>query len=247
MTFRMFCKDHRKRRFRLPGHKKSTQQTQQINPASEDNENARQKLTQQKRQQLEHELFSQLQRYANKPRIWQIAHSSHIKKRLLDQSSSIANDHGLTHTHTRKFILEFFDKIDETVLKIRHYIQLTSIDLTQKYLKLKTQNNQWYALQIQRAQQIFPDWNEETSTKEELLDKYRVHIFQTLTPKSDPDSSNCIAQLREQPFDLDLAYEQSEQIGREYLDQVLDSHRQNPIPNVDLIEKMVNLGRTIER
>jgi len=109
--------------------------------------------------------------------------------------------------------------------------------------KVRKTNNQWRSMQLERVQQIFPDINYEEFTEDELLKKYYIHIIETLTPKSDLNSTNCIAQLREQPFDLNRAYKQAERKGKGYLKHMLQSYHERSIPDLEIIQEMVNIGK----
>lgn len=199
----------------------------------------------QQRRVIEQHIFSKLEAYANKPRIWQITHSGHMKQRLLNQSSHISNHYSIPQEFVHDCINQLFVKIDRYVVHARQLIHSTTRFLTESNNFLqKTQkpNNQWRSLQIERARIVFPDLNPDDYTEKELLRKYFDHILQTLTPKPDSNSTNCIAQLREQPFDINLAYEQSENTGKDYLQQMLDDYHQRTIPDLRIIKEMVDLG-----
>ncbi|CAF5118537.1 unnamed protein product, partial [Rotaria sp. Silwood1] len=45
----------------------------------------------QQRQLIQQYIFSKLEAYANKSRIWQLTHCSRIKERLLDKSHNVSN------------------------------------------------------------------------------------------------------------------------------------------------------------
>ncbi|CAF4577596.1 unnamed protein product, partial [Rotaria sp. Silwood2] len=110
------------------------------------------------------------------------------------------------------------------------------------FQKIRKPNNQWRSLQLERAKQILPNINNEEFTENELLQKYYIHIIETLTPKPDTASSNCIAQLREHPFDLNHAYEQAKNKGKECLAQMLEKYRARLKPDLELIQEMIKLG-----
>lgn len=195
---------------------------------------------------IEQYIFSKLENYAHKPRIWQITHSSHIKRRLLSKSSFISDHYSISPDLVHDCINQLFVKIDKYVLHARKLISSTSGFLVESNSFLsnpKKTNNQWRSLQLQRAQRIFSDQNLNEFTDDELLQKYSIHIIETLTPKPDLDSTNCIAQLRDQPFDLNIAYEQSETTGKAYLEYILQKYHRETIPDLEIIQEMVNLGK----
>jgi hypothetical protein len=201
----------------------------------------------QQRQLIEQYIFSKLEAYSNKPRIWQLTHSSHIKQRLLGKSDQIAKRYSLPNDFVRDSINQVFINIDNHVSQIRRFLQSTScasIDPNFVFKNVRETNNQWRALQLERARQIFPDIDQNEFTDDELLQKYYTHIIASLTPKADAANTNCIAQLREQPFDLNRAYEQAEHEGKEYLTHMLQSYHEQSIPDLEIIKEMVDLGKT---
>ncbi|CAF4540083.1 unnamed protein product, partial [Rotaria sp. Silwood2] len=142
----------------------------------------------QRRQLIRQYIFSKLEVYANKPRIWQLTHSSHIKKRLLNKSRNISNLYSLPNYFVHESINQLFINVDKYVLQLRRLIQSTScesVDLNVLFQKIRKPNNQWRSLQLERAKQILPNINNEEFTENELLQKYYIHIIETLTPKPD--------------------------------------------------------------
>jgi hypothetical protein len=200
----------------------------------------------QQRQLITQYIFSKLEVYANKPRLWQITHSAHIKRRLLDKTHHISNLYSLPNDFVRESINQLFIDVDKYLLQARQFIQSAARLSTEPisfFDKTKKNNNQWRSLQLERAQQIFPDINREDVNDDELLQKYYTHITETLTPKPDLNSTNCIAQIREQPFDLDHAYQQAENTGKDYLIHMLQSYHQRSTPDLAIIKQMVNHGK----
>ncbi|CAF4315443.1 unnamed protein product [Rotaria sp. Silwood2] len=176
--------------------------------------------------------------YANKPCIWQLTHSSHTKECLLNKSRNISNLYSVPYDFVRESINQLFISVDKYVLQLHRLIQSTScesVDLNVLFQKIRKSNNQWRSLQLERAKQILQNINNEEFTEDELLQKYYTHIIETLTPKPDTASSNCIAQLREQPFDLNHAYEQAENKGKECLAQMLEKYRARLKLDLELI------------
>ncbi|CAF3978357.1 unnamed protein product, partial [Rotaria sordida] len=199
----------------------------------------------QQRQLIQQYIFFKLQTYANKPRIWQLTHSLHIKRHLLNKSGHISKLYSLPDDFVCESINQLFTNVDKYVLQLRKLIQYksdASIKSNILFQKIRTSNNQWCSLQLKRAHQIFPNINNEEFTDNEILEKYYNHIIETLTPKADITSSNCIAQLREQPFDLNHAYEQAENKAKECLAPMLQNYRKRSIPDLELIQEMINLG-----
>ncbi|CAM4793168.1 unnamed protein product [Rotaria magnacalcarata] len=199
----------------------------------------------QQRQLIEQYIFSKLEAYANKPRFWQLTHSSQIKRRLLNKSEHISNLYSLPSNFVRDSINQVFINIDTHALQLRQLLQYSSCISSESsflFQKFKTSNNQWRSLQLERAQQIFPNISDEELTEDEILKKYYSHVIETLTPKPDTVSSNCAAQLREQPFDLKHAYEQAESQAKDYLMQILQNNRKRSTPDLELIQEMLNLG-----
>jgi hypothetical protein len=200
----------------------------------------------QQRKLIEQYIFSKLETYSNKSRLWQITHSKHIKRHLLDKTRHISDLYSLPNDFVRESINQLFINVDAHVLRARQFIQSASrlsSEPNSFFDKTKKINNQWYLLQLERAQQVFPDINREDFNDDELLHKYYTHIIETLTPKPDLKSTNCIAQLREQPLDLNHAYEQAEITAKDYLKHMLESYHQRSIPDLEIIQQMVNLGK----
>jgi hypothetical protein len=237
---------YKKSKQELPGIYTSTSNTSEGNQSSK-------KLTEQEiqqRQLIEQYLFSKLEAYSNKPRLWQITHSSHIKRRLLDKTHDIADLYSISNDFVRESINQLFVNVDKHVLQIRRLIQSKSrisIEPNILFEKVRKMNNQWRSMQLERVQQIFPDINSEEFTETELLQKYYIHIIKTLTPKADLNSTNTIAQLREQPFDLNRAYKHAERKGKSYLKHMLQSYHERSIPDLDIIQEMVNLGKNKDK
>ncbi|CAF1509439.1 unnamed protein product, partial [Rotaria sp. Silwood1] len=190
-------------------------------------------------------IFSKLEAYANKSRIWQLTHCSRIKERLLDKSHNVSNLYSLPNDFVRESINQLFINVDKYVVHLRRFIQYTaceSVESISLFKKTEASNNQWCLLQLERAKQIFPNINNEEFTDDELLQKYYTHIIETLTPKPDIANSNCIAQLREQQFDLNHEYEQAENKAKEHLKHMLQNYRERSTPNLELIQEMIDLG-----
>jgi hypothetical protein len=140
--------------------------------------------------------------------------------------------------------------VDKHVIRAREFIQSTTrlYSESNNFLyKAKPTHNQWNLLQLTRAREIFPDVNQEDLNEEELLQKYYKHVFENLTPTPDSKSANCVAQLREQPLNLDNAYDQAERTGKDCLKHLLDSYHQRSKPDLSIIQEMVNLGKEIVR
>lgn len=242
------------RHLRIRSHKKSTQETSnghtETPGISGVNQSSKQLTAQEieQRRLIHQYIFSKLETYANKPRIWQLTHSSRLKQRLLDKSRNISNLYSLPNDFVNESINQLFIDVDKNVLQLRKLIQSTShesVDPNVLFQQVRKSNNQWRSLQMGRAKQIFPDINNEDYTESELLQKYYNHVIETLTPKADTKSVNCIAQLREQPFDLNQAYEQAERKAKGYLSHMLESYRERSIPDLQIIQEMVDIGKVI--
>lgn len=200
----------------------------------------------QQRRLIAQYIFSKLEVYANKPRLWQITHSAHIKRRLLDKTHHISNLYSLPNDFVRESINQLFIDVDKYLLQAHQFIQSAAHLSTEPisfFDKTKKNNNQWRSLQLERAKQIFPDIDVDEYTENDILQKYYTHIIETLTPKPDTASTNCIAQLREQPFDLNHAYEQAERKGKDYLSHLLQNYHERSTPDLQIIQEMVNLGK----
>ncbi|UJR14000.1 hypothetical protein I4U23_001000 [Adineta vaga] len=224
----------------LQGHKRSTK-------GSEINQTRKQLTCEEleQRELIEQYIFSKLEAYAHKPRIWQLTHSTQIKRRLLDKSGSIAHLYSLPSDFVRDSINQLFDDVDKHISQIRRLLRSSTVAMEEPstlFQKIKNPNNQWRTLQLERALELFPEMNNEDFTDSECLQKYYQYIIETLTPKPDPASENCIAQLRERPLDLDHAYEQAERKGKDYLEHMLQSYYERTAPDLDVIQEMVTIG-----
>ncbi|CAF3687171.1 unnamed protein product [Adineta steineri] len=237
------------RHLHIHSHKKPTQDAirPQISGSSEGTQSSKQ-LT---REETEHRnliqqyIFSKLEDYANKPRIWQFTHSNHIKRRILDKSGHISRLYSVPVDFVRESINQFFNDADKHISQLRRLTESSSHALKDPnilFQKGKKDNNQWRSLQLKRAKEIFPDINNEDYTDSERLHKYHKYILETLTPKADKENTNCTAQNREQPFDLNHAYEQAENKGKDYLSHMLQSYHDRTIPDLAIIQEMVNHG-----
>ena len=112
--------------------------------------------------------------YTNKPRIWQLTHSSRIKRRLLDKSNHISDIYALPKDFVRESINQLFIDVDNHFLQLRKFLQSAS-QVSNKsnvlFQRVKKTDNQWRSLQLERARQIFPDIDTTECTEENLLKK----------------------------------------------------------------------------
>ncbi|CAF5143643.1 unnamed protein product, partial [Rotaria sp. Silwood1] len=70
----------------------------------------------QQRQLIQQYIFSKLEAYANKSRIWQLTHCSRIKERLLDKSHNVSNLYSLPNDFVRESINQLFINVDKYVI-----------------------------------------------------------------------------------------------------------------------------------
>ena len=110
--------------------------------------------------------------------------------------------------------------------------------------KEKSTINEWRSLQLQRAHELFTDVDRDSVTEDELLEKYRKHVLNHLTPKvNEDDPTNSIEQCRDGPFDLNQAYEQAEIKGKELITDMLESCHGYGQPDLATIQEMVHHGQ----
>lgn len=200
----------------------------------------------QQRQLIGQYVLSKLEAYANRSRIWQLTHSSQIRSRLLKKSRHLSRFYSVSNDFVRDSINQFFTDVDHYALKLPKIIETISkmsIESSSLFQTLKKPNNEWRKLQLERAKQVLTKINNEDLTDDELLQKYYAHVVTTLTPKPDTACSNCIAQHREQPFDLDNAYQEAEREGKDHLHDMLQSYRERATPDFEVIQEMVDLGK----
>ena len=188
---------------------------------------------------VEQYIFDKLETYMNKPRLWQLTHSSHIKKRLLRKSSDIARTYSLPEDFVQHSIEQLFLRIDKYFLKLRelvHQMSQTCFKLSDLTTKETTSANRWRILELQRAIQLFPDDERDATYENVLLEKYRKAVVARLTPKENVSAKN---KSQETLFDLDEAYEKAEAIGHDYLTATLHNYNVYEPPDLKLIEEMM--------
>ncbi|CAF3861734.1 unnamed protein product, partial [Rotaria sp. Silwood1] len=143
--------------FRIHDHKKSVPNFSNIHTnISNDIERSQpsKTLTEQEiqqRQQIQQYIFSKLEAYANKSRIWQLTHCSRIKERLLDKSRNVSNLYSLPNDFVRESINQLFINVDKYVVHLRRFIQYTaceSVESISLFKKTEASNNQWCSLQL---------------------------------------------------------------------------------------------------
>jgi hypothetical protein len=189
-------------------------------------------------QAIEMYLFHKLEIYASKSRLWQVTHSSHIKRRLMEKSAHLATLHQIPDHLVVNAIENFFGRIERSTSKLIQLIEHLSTTPSSKrtlFEYKRNQKNQWRSIQLQRARTLFPHLNNDDDD-DDLLDVYRQHVSDTFTPiRSTPTDRQAI-------FDLDHAYEQAQSTGASYLQTMLDQFHSYDKPDMALIEEMVRHG-----
>lgn len=215
------------------------------NPADPSSINEKERESQQ-RQIVEQYLFSKLEVYGNKSRLWQLAHSQRIKRRLLDKSKYISEHYSIRDDFVQDSINQFFARIDKHVLQLHAWMhQVSQAPRTSNWFQRKATSspNEWNLLQLQRAHQLFPDADTDSVTENELIENYRKHVFDLFTPKCDAEGrASNIEECRDAPFDLNEVYARAENKGKELLNDMLESFHGYGQPNLSTIQEMVRHG-----
>ena len=200
----------------------------------------------QQRQIVEQYLFSKLEVYANKSRLWQLAHSQRIKRRLLDKSKYISEHYSLRDDFVQESINQFFARIDKHVLQLHAWMhQVSQAPRTSNLLqsKAKSSPNEWRSWQLKRAHELFADGDTSSDTDDELIENYRKHVFDLFTPKCDAEGrASNIEECRDAPFDLNEVYTRAENKGKELINDMLESFHGYGQPDLSTIQEMVRHG-----
>ena len=158
-----------------------------------------------------------------------------MKKRLIKKSSDICKRHGFT----REFVI---DSIEEIVNRIEKQIRnfQPTLNPSMNFLEeMKNSENDWRKLQLKRAKEIFSYSNNEN----ELLAKYFDHVVNSLTPKTETNDGVDPDRNRDEPFDLNVAYDAAKLKAQNYLRGYLSKFRSYGAPDLRLIEEMVQHGK----
>ncbi|CAF1211462.1 unnamed protein product [Adineta ricciae] len=197
----------------------------------------------QQRRQVEAFIFSKLEEYSREKSttFFHLTSFSHIRRRLKrDLKSFLKRIH--PYLVPEEKLIQW---LDETLQRITshlphlHSLFNSSNDLQKLFAQENsfssaTINTQWQQLQLKRAKEILPN------TSEDLLDEYRKHVVEKLTPKK--LENNRLSLKSKDPIDLDVKFNEAELVGREYLTKIFDDYQKRQYPNVNLLREMIQLG-----
>ena len=189
-------------------------------------------------------ILDKLENYAHKSQLWRVFHAPHLHRSLLSRSRRISKLHSISEDLVRQHINQLFTDIDQYAIQLNRLIYSQQFDDLIPLLSNRNNNNSaWRTLQIERARHLFP--STQHLSESDLLNKYCAYVREKLTPKHDHTHTSGKEQFRKDSFDLDYAYAQAERKGKDYLKYVIQSFRKKRIPDLDIIDEMLKLGKSM--
>jgi len=190
-------------------------------------------------------IVDKLETYAQKSHIWRLFHSSHLHRHLLRRSGRVSKMYSISEDLVRQCINQLFIDVDQYVTQLHRLIYSSEFeDLIPLFNNTNEKTNAWYTMQLKRARILFP--NKQELNDNDLLTYYYIYIEQKLTPKQYLSNEN---QEKEEfiknSFDLNSAYIQAELKGKEYLKNLIENFEKRKIPNLQIIDQMIKLGKYI--
>jgi len=190
-------------------------------------------------------IVDKLETYAQKSHIWRLFHSSHLHRHLLRRSGRVSKMYSISEDLVRQCINQLFIDVDQYVTQLHRLIYSSEFeDLIPLFNTTNEKTNAWYTMQLKRARILFP--NKQELNDNDLLTYYYIYIEQKLTPKQYLSNEN---QEKEEfiknSFDLNSAYIQAELKGKEYLKNLIENFEKRKIPNLQIIDQMIKLGKYI--
>ncbi|CAM4952532.1 unnamed protein product [Rotaria socialis] len=186
-------------------------------------------------------VLEKLENYAHKSDLWYLIHASHLRRKLLRRSARVSKQYSISEDLVRKCIHQIFVDVDQYVTQLHQLICEQKSDTLIVLLdNINKKNTAWYSMQIERARRIFP--TQQHLEDNELLENYYIYIRERLTPKQ--KLSNATEQKQACPnfSDLNIEYQKANNTGKEYLKHVIQNFRERTIPDLRIIDEMVNLG-----
>lgn len=189
-------------------------------------------------------ILSKLEKYAHQSHIWRSLHGLHFRQNLLRKSRRISKLNSISEDLVNQCINQFFTDVDQYITQLYRLIYSQQFD---ELIPLCSGANKrtctWYTIQMKRARQLFG--TEQHLSENDLLTHYYKYVREKLTPKHSADNTNRDVTLRQNSFDLNLAYTEAEQQGKEYLTNVINSFHQKGMPDLKIIDEMIKLGEWI--
>ncbi|CAM4921997.1 unnamed protein product [Rotaria socialis] len=186
-------------------------------------------------------VLEKLESYAHKSDLWHLIHASHLRRKLLRRSARVSKQYSISEDLVRKCINQIFVDVDQYVTQLHELICEQKSDTLIVLLdNINKKNTAWYTMQIKRARCLFP--TQQHLDDNDLLENYYIYIRERLTPKQ--KLSNATEQKQACPnfSDLNIEYQQANNTGKEYLKHVIQKFRERIIPDLRIIDEMVNLG-----
>jgi hypothetical protein len=106
-------------------------------------------------------------------------------------------------------------------------------------------NNGWHKMQLERARQLFPitDNSNQQFNDNDVLENYYKYVQEKFTPKKDALHTDRMLKVRENPFDLNMAYSHVETKAKEFLKNFFMKTRgERQTPDLKLVDEMIKLG-----
>lgn len=186
-----------------------------------------------------------LEQCADKSGLWRLIHASDLRRKLLRKSKRVSKLYSISEDAVRQCVEQIFVDVDHCVTQFHRLIYSPLSDDSMPLLdNINKKNTVWHTMQIERARQLFP--TQQHLDDNDLLENYFIHIREKLTPKQNLSNSERSNQVRPNPFDLNIAYEQENDKGKEYLRNIIQNFRERKTPDLRIIDEMIKLGKKMQ-
>ncbi len=182
---------------------------------------------------------------AHKPHLWQLLHTSHIHRNLLKKSRHFSKIHSISEDLVRQCINQLLSDVDQYVTQLYQLVSSQQFDgMISAFNHSDKINSGWHKMQLERARQLFPitDNNNQQFNDNDLLENYYKYVQNKFTPKKDELHTDGMVKLRENSFDLNMAYSHAETKAKEFLKNFFAKTRERQTPNLKLVDEMIKLG-----
>jgi hypothetical protein len=196
-------------------------------------------------QQIRKCLLDELDGYAYKSHLWQLLHTPHIHRNLLKKSRHFSKVHSISEDLVRQCISQLLSDLDQYVSQLYQFVSSQQFDgIISAFHHSDKIKNGWHKMQLERARQLFPITDNSGSglNDNDILENYYKYVENKFAPNKDVLHTDQMTKLRENPFDLNMAYSHAETKAKEFLENFLGKTRERQTPNLKLIDEMIKLG-----
>jgi hypothetical protein len=195
--------------------------------------------------QIRKYFLDKLNAYAHKSHFRQLLHASQIHHNLLKESRNFSKIHSISEDLVRQCISQLLNDVDQYVAQLYQLVSSQEFNgMISAFNHSDKINSGWHKMQLERARQLFPitDNSNQQFNDHDILENYYKYVQNKFTPKKDALQTDQMTKLRENPFDLNMAYSHAETKAKEFLNNFFMKTRERQTPNLKLVDKMIKLG-----